>query len=258
MDISRLNNSHIVNTTNQELSKFPRNNIRYCSLHRTLQMDDLNIDGIKPYEYLMFAKEEAESNTVNGNINSIQNIKKCNHLLVEKLFYMLGLGNIYYKTKFPKNLDVLKQVGAFPIHLLKKLNSLRNVVEHEYKSIDNSTVLELVDYTEVFYRLCHNYLKQLVVGLHVGLYNDNNSYYWFLNSLENNIIIRKNTFPSKFIDTQEGKIYYKFYREVEKYKYVNSINIERNNQADWISYTSLFMFYTKDLLLLKNNDAPLS
>lgn len=251
-----LKDTHIINTFNRELSKGLRSNIRYCSVYLTAMMLDFNIDGIKPYEFLMFAKEEVESNTVNGNISSLQNIKKCNHLLVEKLFYMLGMENVYNKSSFPKNLEILKQIEAFPINLLTKLNTLRNIVEHKYKKVDNSTVLELLDYSEIFYRLCHNFLKQMVVGLHVGLNNDDEIYFWELDFLKKEISICKNPFASKFINTSDGKLFYGFDLEKTTYIDLKVIKIERNNQKDWIPLLNLFIFCTKDSLLIKNDDMP--
>jgi len=260
MDIKNLKrslkNTHIINTFNGELSKGLRSNIRYCSVYLTAMMLDFNVDGIKPYDYLMFAKEDAEKNTVNGNISSLQNIKKCNHLLVERLFYMLGLENVFYKSAFPKNLDILKQLEAFPINLLTKLNSLRNKVEHKYKTVDNSTVLELLDYSEIFYRLCHNILKQMVIGLHVGLNNDDEIYFWELNFNTKEISICKNPFASKFINTRYGKLYYGFDLEATNYIDLKVVKIERNNQKDWIPLLNLFIFCTKDSLLIKNDEMP--
>lgn len=106
---------------------------------------------LSPYEYLSFARTDLEDrNGKRSIINAISNAKRALHLQVETISSGYGYKVIQKSRNFPEELEFLQNLGLVTPTILKKLNAIRNNVEHEY-SVPNEEDAELFcDVVELF------------------------------------------------------------------------------------------------------------
>ncbi|RDX38129.1 hypothetical protein DZA51_01695, partial [Vibrio campbellii] len=108
-----------------------------------------------PRVYLDFAIEDFES--PNGHkqsralVNALSNAKRALHLQVETIAKSLGF--VQQKRGFPNFHDYLgfcERCGVVTPRILKKLNTVRNAVEHEYYIPTESETEDFIDVVELF------------------------------------------------------------------------------------------------------------
>jgi hypothetical protein len=96
-------------------------------------------------EYLQFAADDLISDTKQGFINGIGNVKRALHLMIDSLLNAYGLWARNKKLGFPDKLKLLEHAGLFSLSILQTLNLERNVIEHEYKVPTKGRVHEMID-----------------------------------------------------------------------------------------------------------------
>ena len=89
-----------------------------------------------PYDYLEFAENEINSNDISSKINTVSNLKRALECELDTILNILGLNKgsckKYYFANVPIKLDFVGKVGLVSPRSFKKLNTLRNKIEHEY------------------------------------------------------------------------------------------------------------------------------
>ncbi|HBG74856.1 MAG: hypothetical protein A2X25_07850 [Chloroflexi bacterium GWB2_49_20] len=204
----------------------------------------VNLKGPQPFEYLSYAKNDVCSEKIQGAINGLSNANRAMHLTIESLFKVWGLKTAYSRANFPLKLKIMKELNAFPVKLLETLNQKRNLVEHKYKTIGSDEVLDFIDITEMFLMLSHSYLKHAVISAIVGIQNDERCLEWSVN-IQNCHIFIYEIIGQKFIATPIGRIYYNVpYDEQDKHL-IQTVNITKSNQSEWLTYLDLFVYLTK-------------
>lgn len=102
-----------------------------------------------PFDYLEFAQKDIEAENEPRNIiNAIGNAKRALHLQVDTI--CIGYG---YKSKskdFPPKLDFLQEIGIVAPRVLKRLNKIRNRIEHDYYSPTTDEANDFLDIVELF------------------------------------------------------------------------------------------------------------
>ncbi|MBM6855873.1 hypothetical protein H6B11_17400 [Mediterraneibacter glycyrrhizinilyticus] len=112
-----------------------------------LQADEIERDGgggsdivipihdISPEEFLDFAENAIASESKEGMINAISNLKRALDCEMDMFFESISLKSIFDKKnlKFEKKTQFLAEIGLFPIRTINKLNSMRNKMEHDKK-----------------------------------------------------------------------------------------------------------------------------
>lgn len=98
---------------------------------------------ITPKEYLHFAKEEINKETLNGNINALGHLKRAVDGQMDCFFEVINLKRIVKNKnlKFDVKISFLQKAGVITANSMKKLNKIRNEMEHEYKQ---PTEIELI------------------------------------------------------------------------------------------------------------------
>lgn len=228
-----------------------RANLRYACEWLYASLMELNPKGIDPFEYLSFAKSDILSNDPRGAINGLCNAKRAIHLTIDCFFEILGLKKRFGKKKFPEKLKFIQDLEAFPTIVINKMNEKRNYIEHEYRSIDIDEVKDFVDITEMFLLICYPFLKHMVIGIHIGLKNNERDIVWILNQKKSEIKIYEDL-NSKSFNSSIGKIYYNFSENVDKLKLLNTINIEISELENFLSYLNTFIYCTKREIIPKN------
>lgn len=249
MDIfENIKGHYILSNVDPNFAAGRRANLRYACEYLYASLMELNPKGVDPFEYLNFAKSDISTNELRAALNGLGNAKRAIHLTIDCFFEMLGLANAFRKSKFPTKLDIIQHLEAFPTTVIKNLNKRRNFVEHDYTTVEINEVIEFVDITEMFLRLCYPFLKHMVIGIHVGLKNDERDIVWILDLKNSQINIYENL-DSKSFNSPIGVIFYNFSDDETNKKHIKSISIEKSNMDEWLSYLNAFVYCTKRAII---------
>jgi hypothetical protein len=111
-----------------------------------------------PFDYLEFAQQDIETDSEPRNIiNAVGNAKRALHLQVDTI--CIGYG---YKSKsrdFPPKLDFLQDIGIVAPRILKRVNKIRNRIEHDYSSPTIDEANDFIDIVELFLYATLNFVR---------------------------------------------------------------------------------------------------
>lgn len=155
MNLKNFEDLYVLSNVDSNFAQGARAKLRYACEYLYASLMKLNPKGVDPFEYLNFAKTDISTNSLRGAINGLGNVKKAIHLTIDCFFELLGLIKAFRKSNFPTKLDIIQQLEAFPTNVIKTLNQKRNYVEHKYTTIDIKKVVDFIDVTEMFLRLCY-------------------------------------------------------------------------------------------------------
>ncbi|WP_321891563.1 DUF4145 domain-containing protein [Burkholderia cenocepacia] len=132
--------------------------------------------GPKPSDYLSFAVSDFEDasrgngDSVRHCINAISNAKRALHLQVESLCESFGFNLMRNRPRtFPARVEYLERSGVIGKRLLRKLNSVRNDVEHEYRFATLEEAELAVDVTELFIESCRLYRARFPISVQIDI-----------------------------------------------------------------------------------------
>jgi hypothetical protein len=118
-----------------------------------------------PRRYLDFANEDLKNNTSPKTsrifVNALSNAKRALHLQVETIAKAFGFTS--NKNGFPNFHDYLtfcNKCGIVTPRILKKLNNVRNTVEHEYYIPSESETEDFIDVVELFLAATNKFIYQ--------------------------------------------------------------------------------------------------
>jgi hypothetical protein len=116
---------------------------------------------IKPNEFLKFAKEDLESQSLHKDINALSNAKRALDCQLDSLLYALGLYQNAQNENwnFPKKIEIVKELGIVAPKVLEKINKKRNLMEHEYVKPNSEQVIDFIDIVELFFVATSKYLN---------------------------------------------------------------------------------------------------
>jgi len=247
LSIKSLQKEYFTITTDNDFALGNRSNLTYAAPCYFAHLSKLNESGPEPYQYLEFAKADIMSSDERGAINALGNAKRAVHLTIESFLKILGIEKQFKKANFPNKLNIIKKIEAFPTKTLEILNKERNLVEHEYSTIDSDEVIKFIDITEMFLMLAYPFFKNTVIGANIGLQNDDRCIRWFFDIRKGRIYIYE---LSKFktLDTKQGKIHYNISGDKKDEKIINEISVKSKNIDEWLSYVNLFVYCTKKII----------
>ncbi len=125
------------------------------------------LGNITPRIYFEYSIADLEDGNDNRhNINALANAKRALHFLVDLLTKAFGIDNLNMKNKtnFPSKLQFCKDCGLTSPIILRKINKLRNITEHEYHIPKRSEVEDYVDIVELFLSSNEKFLNYFPVG----------------------------------------------------------------------------------------------
>lgn len=163
----------------------------------------------------------------------------------------MGLAKVLKGSKFPTKIEIIKSLEAFPTNIIVNLNKKRNFVEHEYKSGDPKEVIDFIDKTEMFIRLCYPFLKHMVIGIRVGIKEDERDLFWILDPNKSRVTIYENL-NSKSFNSPIGRICYDVGGCKTSRRHLKTINIMKSNIDEWMPYLNTFIYCTKREIIPKN------
>lgn len=114
-----------------------------------------------PSDYLKFADEDlAGGDCMRRRINALSNAKRALHLEIELLTNALGFAaSKPKKSNFPCRLEFVANCGVAAPSIVKKVNGLRNLVEHEYVRPGREAVEDYVGVAQLFVAACDPYVR---------------------------------------------------------------------------------------------------
>lgn len=141
---------------------------------------------IHAQHFLDIAEEDLLSNDLRGNINALTNAKRAIDCQVEAIIEVLSLRKA---RQFPVKLERINEIGLVAPRVLKRLNKLRNALEHDFVSPSRDEVEDFIDVASLFIELSNGlfrmYACQFAVydqqthgnknGFQVNLNRDDNS-----------------------------------------------------------------------------------
>jgi hypothetical protein len=129
-----------------------------------LSHDDLEPDGSSttavelPWElsaddYLEFAQSDFREDSTRGNVNAMGNAKRALHARIDAILFTTGFWERAQSKRwnFDSKAKLLAEIHVVAPGVLRRVNQLRNSVEHEYSAPDDRDRLEdFIDSIELF------------------------------------------------------------------------------------------------------------
>ncbi|MEH6357450.1 MAG: hypothetical protein V7745_00565 [Pseudomonadales bacterium] len=116
-----------------------------------------------PQTYLNYAIDDIENEKTSRTlVNSFSNAKRALHLQVETLANAFGFKAATNKKRpnFHDYIAYCKNCGVVTPRILKKLNKVRNAVEHEYYTPNESETEDFIDVVELFLAATDRFIFQ--------------------------------------------------------------------------------------------------
>jgi hypothetical protein len=114
---------------------------------------------IEPKEYLQYAKLDLKEKTKKALLNSIMNSKRAIDCQIDSICF--NLGNLNKRLNFPEKIVFLRKIGIISPNILKKINKIRNLMEHEYKIPNKSDVEDAVDIADLFLASTEKFIREI-------------------------------------------------------------------------------------------------
>jgi hypothetical protein len=137
-----------------------------------LARDDMQPDGLlssplelpwelSAREYLAFADVNRASGAGRqALVDALSNAKRALHCQVDSVLYALGLHGALGSSPFPKKLEVLGEIGVVTREALRRVNTSRNMMEHEYVVPTENEVGLFVDVVALFIEATSRYVAR--------------------------------------------------------------------------------------------------
>lgn len=105
---------------------------------------------ISPRQYLEYAQEDLrQTESARTLINALGHTKRAIHMQADIILTALQRKHLL-DTSFPKKIEAFSQCGIVAPNVLRRLNRLRNTVEHEYSVPSRSEVEDAADIGQLF------------------------------------------------------------------------------------------------------------
>lgn len=118
---------------------------------------------ISSQEYLSFAKEDLKDSPPRGPVNALSNAKRALDARIDSVLIAFGLLKAAKAKQWnvPKKLSQIEKLGVVTPHVLTKLNSTRNLIEHEFHKPTLEQVEDFVDVVSLFHEATRIYLHSV-------------------------------------------------------------------------------------------------
>jgi uncharacterized protein YutE (UPF0331/DUF86 family) len=140
----------------------------YGLVSSNLQMDAAsNIEVAPPFDlkaedFLSFAEQDIEGCERKDIINAISNAKRAIENRVDHLLFAFGYPILEEKWDFPTKLEILNKVGIIAPRILRKINKIRNLLEHQYKLPNKDEVEDAIDVAILFLESTKKFIYDFV------------------------------------------------------------------------------------------------
>ncbi len=115
---------------------------------------------ILPSEYLCFVEDDLKKLDKRNLVNALSNAKRSLDCQIEALLYAFCLRKYANNKKFniPQKIALLNDIGIIAPRILKKINKIRNMMEHEFSLPMLDDVQDFADVILLFNHYTDKYL----------------------------------------------------------------------------------------------------
>ena len=148
----------------------PRDANRYwVTSHSMIALQDNSFP--EPEMYLRFAHADLRRSFRRNRVNALSNAKRALHLQLELLANAIGINSLPRKKRsgFPNLIEFVSKCGLVTPTIIKKVNTVRNTMEHDYYIPTEDEVLDLIGVTELFLAATSHLMNRFPNELHFGL-----------------------------------------------------------------------------------------
>jgi hypothetical protein len=101
-----------------------------------------------PIEFLSLAEDDFERGGLSALVNATTNVKRAIVSQLDQLLISFGYPSLRWNV--PRKIERLRALGLLVPSLLRKVISMRNILEHEYETPDLKQVEEALDIASLF------------------------------------------------------------------------------------------------------------
>jgi len=122
---------------------------------------------LKAKDFLNFANDDIRGRSLRDTVNALSNIKRSIDCLFDSLLFAV---NFLEESKcgrwtFPEKMNFLGEIGTIAPHIIHKINSARNMLEHEFKKPIRKEVETAYDVALLLYHATVRFTKIFVDGM---------------------------------------------------------------------------------------------
>jgi hypothetical protein len=242
VDLQGLRDSYCLRNLDPSFASGRRAKLVYAVQSLAISFSALNPEGIDPLTYLEYAQQDIRSGAERGAVNALGNAKRAVHFIIDKLLDIYRLDD-WARKPFPDRVALLGELEAFPPGMIAALNSERNVMEHEYRSVDRQRAGDLVELVEMFITVAYPFFRSGVLGAFVGIEGSKACQEWFLDRKEARIIVR-DVSAAHHLDFEGERVYLNIKRP-EVVEPQMTIPMTKQRKQDWLPYLDLFIYLTR-------------
>ena len=119
--------------------------------------------------FLDFAGDDLKSDSPRETINALGNIKRSIDCLFDSLLFAV---NFFEDSKrgrwsFPEKMSFLGEIGIITPYILSRINSMRNLLEHEFKKPDRKEVEVAYDVATLLYFATTRFAKHFLNDIYL-------------------------------------------------------------------------------------------
>ena len=118
---------------------------------------------VLPHEYLDFMEEDLKGTDKRNLINALSNAKRALDCQIESLLYGYCLKAYTDKKKMaiPNKIELLNRLGIIAPRILRKINKVRNTMEHDFYCPSIDEVEDFADVILLFISYTDKYLYEI-------------------------------------------------------------------------------------------------
>jgi hypothetical protein len=121
---------------------------------------------LKPEDFMRFAEEDLKEKSERSLVNALSNIKRAIDCRIASLLYFFGILKKAKKENwsFPQSSDFLLKIGVIAPSILKKINTKRNQLEHDFKKPTCDEVTDFLDVASMFLGVTNRFFQKAYTG----------------------------------------------------------------------------------------------
>jgi hypothetical protein len=222
----------------------PRNEFVYCFRSARASFSRVNPNGPDPREYVEFAREAVRRGDASACIDALSHAKRAIHLAVQSFLQLYSLTRLANKLNFPRQLDLLDEIGAFPTRLMALLNRRRNEAEHEYSAVPEAEAREYVEMAELFVTMCYRYIGGAVVGVYAGKISDERCFEYRIDAVGYTLEVREVEALSRVL-APIGTLHYNIGGTTPR-KVIGNVPLDLAHKTEWLPGVNLLVYATRE------------
>lgn len=115
---------------------------------------------ISAEDYIQYADEDFKGKDTHSLVNALSNAKRALDCRIDALLIAFGVYEKAKKDKWgvPRKIEEITEYGIIAPRVLKKINSVRNLVEHEFIKPDVEQVSDFIDIASLFLASTEKYI----------------------------------------------------------------------------------------------------